>query len=66
VVRYFLREKQANFHLANVEFANSATRIIMLLKSRAYGQDKMIKLLLKNGGPLEEIDDDVSKVVEET
>jgi hypothetical protein len=65
VARYLLEEKHVNIHLADGEFANSATPLAVLLKSGTKGQDKMIKLLLKHGGPVEEISDDVAKVVEE-
>ena len=65
VARYLLEEKHTNIHLADGEFANSATPLAMVLKHGSKGQDEMIKLLLKNGGPVEEIGDGVLKVVEE-
>ncbi|KAF2448340.1 ankyrin [Karstenula rhodostoma CBS 690.94] len=65
VARYLLEEKHANIHLADGEFANSSTPLGMLLKSGTKGQDEMVKLLLKHGGPVEAIGDDVLPVVEE-
>lgn len=65
VAKYLLEEKHANIHLADGDFANSATPLAMLLKCGTRGQHEMIKLLLKNGGPVEEIGEGVSKVVEE-
>ncbi|CAI6292523.1 unnamed protein product [Periconia digitata] len=65
VARYLLEEKHANIHLADGEYANSATPLAVFLKSGARGQHEMVKLVLKNGGPLEEIGGDVSKVLED-
>ncbi|KAL5438847.1 hypothetical protein PMIN07_010102 [Paraphaeosphaeria minitans] len=65
VARYLLEEKHVNIHLGDGEFANSATPLAMLLKSGTIGQGEMIKLLLKHGGPLEEIGKGVLKVIED-
>ncbi|KAJ4355789.1 uncharacterized protein N0V89_003810 [Didymosphaeria variabile] len=66
VARYLLEEKHANIHLANGEFANGATPLALVLKCGGReDQEEMIKLLLKNGGPLEEIGGDVLRTIEE-